>query len=211
MAFPTTVPAEGTVHREDGAPFVVHNGKWERRKGCRIFTSNSSGTANLKTLDVHPDKDVQRITYKAAMQISGGGETNIQLNVSKNGTWLDGGGGTYARVSGNLSDGPNRWRKNANNWKSLRDFDSYGFYVNWVEGGWGVGSGKRAYLHFDLQNLDNSWSIFTWKFFFARSTGYPGLVLGQGWLHATPAEITQIRIHSREKWFSNVGIIAESY
>jgi hypothetical protein len=209
MPFPSP-STEGTVHREDGARFVVHNGKWERRDDCRVFVLHNSLVANRKTVTLKPDKDTQRINYQAAFQLTGG-NSNIQLNVSKNGTWLDGSGGTYARVAGSLSDGPSRWRKGANEWKDLRAFNSDGFFVNWVEGGWEPGNNNRAYLLFNLQNLEDSWSIFTWKFLFARGSGYPGLVLGSGWLHATPAEIDQIRLHAAENYFGATSIIAKTY
>jgi hypothetical protein len=210
MAFPTPIPAENTVHREDGARFVVHNGKWERRNDERIFTLHNSLVANRKTVNIHPDKDTQRVDYQAAFQMTGG-SSNVQLNVSRNGTWLDGGSGSYSRVAGSLTDGPNRWRKGANEWKGLRAFDNDGFYVNWVESGWEPGVNNRGYLLFNVQNLEDSWSIFTWKLLFQRSSDYPGMVLGSGWLHAATAEIDRIRITAKEQYFGATCIIAKSY
>lgn len=208
--FPTPIPADGATYAEDGKPFFVHQGKWKERPGCRFFISEPKGSANSVPLSLDErDESTRRIIFQATFMYAGG-NGHLQFSVKSKGAWLPASGG-WDGVGADLSDGTNSWRKGSGQWSTIRSPNSYGIYLNWAEGtGWQLGNGERAFCRIEIQQLNDTWSIFQWRLMHMKENDRPCRVVGIGKMKALPKDIEIIRLHT-DAYFNPTTMVAESF
>ena len=188
MAFPATVPADGTIHVEDKQPFSTKAGVWVRHRGKTVLEKSGSGGINLRTNDLVAQ---QRITINSVFKPKG--DASLQFNVTdKDDNWLpmtrwyD---GSIQLLSGNSS-----WRNG--DWEAASNPSSGGYYLNWSLGNdWRFQDGTLHTTEINIVDCgDGSRSIVNWT---AMGKGSAGVWTVRG--------NASIDVHTRE-----IGLIAYS-
>lgn len=212
MAFPTPVPAAGTVHTEQGKKFCVENGRWTVRPGARIHISEGTvatagtGTGIHASLPAH-DKATSRLTFHCAFQMETDGD--VKINVIKNSSWLSPSNTDHwAHGSGSLSNGSGNWRRG--NWADIKAPESTGYWLNWAYGDWKCSAGKFVWLTFDIHQFSGEWSACQWLLV-SHNNGHGTMrTLGSIMVHAIPPEIRRFVINSNGR-FSSGTVVTEAH
>jgi hypothetical protein len=207
MAFPTTA-TERAVHYEGKKAFVFEGGKWRVRPSVRVSQGEVVTHASLN-LNIDRDDATVRILANASFFMYGDG--NVKFNVAKNGTWMNPNSSDFDNCSAALSKGDASWRKGGD-WKSVRAPDGGGFWLTWAATGdsWAVGHANPGACEIDIEQIDDTTSVFHWIVIYYKLNDNPAQVIGSGTLKAIPSQISMLAFNA-ESSFSHASLVAEAY
>jgi hypothetical protein len=131
MAFPATMPADGTYRREDNSEWYVRNQRWHRRREVETAVEGQSNIGNGRTFVGHNGVTIDRpILHRHPRNLIKleanfapvDGRRNIGISMQSAGTWVDfSGKGTNFQQDEGISMWGNGGAQNRS-WYDLQHF-----------------------------------------------------------------------------------------
>ena len=196
MAFPATLPAQGTTHLEDGQLFQVAGGKWKKRPPTVCLNASHPGGFGTNLVLVAGDESfraINRISIDVAFVPSA--DTHVQVNFRRHSNVWMSPFNDYTRANGALHIGGSRWRDNT--W--AMGHEGKGYYLSWNKDA--AHKLRRDFCHWlrlDLVAISDTQSLMSWNIMHRNVANEPCYVRGSALVSEHPKNLNELAFNANE-------------